>query len=1246
MPPPSSSSSQPPDRPPFPPITRQHSRSSSQLATFAALALSPVSSTASLPGSASPRLSGPRSLSGSWAGLGFTTSPRKSTASSRRASLSPSSSSRASSDDDDDREELAPERERQRTSSGSTSTGTEPTSTSTSASASADAPRSDSPEGGAGERTPQRLKDRRSTFPSVSSSSSTGAEPSPLHLPAIPALTSTSPSPVASPSAPSRPRHSASLSRSTPSSAGPSSPLLRATDAAADPTPAQSSFPTASPSLAQFIQHKRRQASAPYFTSARERSLFSPGAGFSLGPSATSAGGGAGGGEDYVSFAGAGQAASVLERERDDDAPPPPSRSRSRASSRRGTTSGLHLNTSVSASVGGGGGLLSVPGGGEDDGIVVTPTTEEWRQIGEELKGLHEQQRERRRTAGVAEGKVSAVSPAAAAAAVEQQQAGGKAPSPARVKPRWKRWPSLHDDSDDDEEEDEPSTDDDDDDDDDHFALSLSLSRFSRYGNAHQLPHTPPVSTPDAAPASSTSPSAAPAQPTSPERPTYPKAYKSSFSYSSSGGGAQGGFTSHSNTNSLSLSSSASLARSTSQEGTLHPLLALNADEPTDPPGSDPLPQGETFRPTHKSGKSESSVSLSLGGEPTVGLSPVHVHRPALSRGSLSATTGGLSSPSPPGSRASASPGLATSSSATATPAPGENGDAGADGDEGAGTPRKSAQPPAHIPLPPAVMRSLEAGGGAGSAPSSFAPSPSPGGHPSRRDEGAGEDGAGSGLATPMEIAATPFDGDPFASTAPLDAAVPPTPDIFSSASATSVPSTPSLSAPSAPSADSALAPVDLDWTRPLGPVDPRTYSAVTGLRDIESFVVMGDEAGRGAYGSVRRAREKRDGRAVGPELIIKYVIKQRILADCWKKHKILGPIPIEVHVLDHLRRVPYEPRVPLRAVSALRGGRGGGGGKRAQPVRRDSAPRLDLWTGGEGGGRVRTGHPNICGLLDFFEDNEFYMLVMPQATASPHAAIPPSPTSPSSTSPSAAPPLKHGQDLFDYVDAHPTGLPPFEIRRILRQLTDAIWFLHEHSIVHRDIKDENVVLDAEGNVRLIDFGSAAYVKEGRKFDTFSGTLDFAAPEVLKGARYGGKEQDIWALGVLGYVLVCGECPFWSPDEAMRGLSPSTRALGALHAKLSSSAPSSPSPPSLSSSPDTAEPTPTMAAAIDLVERCLEINAADRPSADLVCDHEFLAGEGGWSGFRGWERVGDEGEDGDGGERQEEEMEVEANGAS
>jgi protein-serine/threonine kinase len=88
------------------------------------------------------------------------------------------------------------------------------------------------------------------------------------------------------------------------------------------------------------------------------------------------------------------------------------------------------------------------------------------------------------------------------------------------------------------------------------------------------------------------------------------------------------------------------------------------------------------------------------------------------------------------------------------------------------------------------------------------------------------------------------------------------------------------------------------------------------------------------------------------------------------------------------------------------------------------------------------------------------------------------------------------GRDLFDHVDAFPQGLDVSEVRSTLGQIASAVAFLHSHNIVHRDIKDENVILDGRGGVQLIDFGSAAYVKDGRKFDTFSGTLESVVPSL------------------------------------------------------------------------------------------------------------------------------------------------------
>ncbi|KAH6654126.1 hypothetical protein BKA67DRAFT_592401 [Truncatella angustata] len=151
--------------------------------------------------------------------------------------------------------------------------------------------------------------------------------------------------------------------------------------------------------------------------------------------------------------------------------------------------------------------------------------------------------------------------------------------------------------------------------------------------------------------------------------------------------------------------------------------------------------------------------------------------------------------------------------------------------------------------------------------------------------------------------------------------------------------------------------------------------------------------------------------------------------------------------------------------------------------------------------------HPNIVVMEDFFEDETNYYIEM-----APHG-LP-------------------GMDLFDYIELR-ANMEEDECRSIFVQVATAVHHLHTKAkVVHRDIKDENIILDGEGNIKLIDFGSAAYIKSG-PFDVFVGTIDYAAPEVLAGRPYGGKEQDVWALGILLYTIIYKENPFYSIDEIM-----------------------------------------------------------------------------------------------------------------
>ena len=107
--------------------------------------------------------------------------------------------------------------------------------------------------------------------------------------------------------------------------------------------------------------------------------------------------------------------------------------------------------------------------------------------------------------------------------------------------------------------------------------------------------------------------------------------------------------------------------------------------------------------------------------------------------------------------------------------------------------------------------------------------------------------------------------------------------------------------------------------------------------------------------------------------------------------------------------------------------------------------------------------------------------------------------------------------------------LPPEEALRITMQICDALSYCHDHGVFHRDIKPENIMIEEDGNVKIIDFGIA--LLEGARRVTWRGlsgtvgTPDYMSPEQLKGER-GTAASDIYAVGVMLYEMLCGHTPF------------------------------------------------------------------------------------------------------------------------
>lgn len=176
-----------------------------------------------------------------------------------------------------------------------------------------------------------------------------------------------------------------------------------------------------------------------------------------------------------------------------------------------------------------------------------------------------------------------------------------------------------------------------------------------------------------------------------------------------------------------------------------------------------------------------------------------------------------------------------------------------------------------------------------------------------------------------------------------------------------------------------------------------------------------------------------------------------------------------------------------------------------------------------------------------------------------------------------------NGWDLFGLIDSLNGSISEKSTRQIFRQIIEAIKHLHSKGIAHRDIKLDNIMVDAKLKVKIIDLG-LCQVSNATRCSEKSGSPEYWAPEVTGMGRYNALHADIWSLGIVLYAMLYGSFPFTTTDiNKIRIGSPIRLPFHA--------------------SPDVS------VEAKNLISSLLQSNPKRRISVDEILNHEFFTKE-------------------------------------